>query len=752
MTPTPHETTTPSASIEAEGPQHVPGVSQPPVSLHGTYLPPTEHRVQFYQTDAFLFEVVGDFLGAGLGAGAACIVIATPDHRDGLAQRLEGQGCDLSSAQRQGQYVALDAAETLAQFLVEGVPDPARFAQVVGGLIERAAKGHRPVRLFGEMVALLWAEGHQTEAVQLESLWEELRSTAPPFSLLCAYPMSLFADPAQTDLFTRMCALHGQLIPDEGFPQAASQEEQLRVVSLYRQKALSLEAEMAAHQAAQERLRLSEHRYRRLFESSTDGILLVDPSSGRITDANPAFLRLVGRTHDQVVSQELWQVGLLSDPPTQSGFLRQVQQERVVCYEPITLATTVGEPIQVEWVSTLFRANGHAVLQCNLRDITDRQRAEEARQHLAAIVASSDDAILSKDLNGIITSWNAAAEHLYGYNAQEIVGQPVSRLFPPDRQDEFVEIMERLRRGERIEHFETLRVCKNGSVVPVSVTISPVKDAQGVIVGASAIARDISAQKALERQREAFISLVTHELKTPLTSLRGNLQLAQRRLVRLLGQSEQANEEQQRALEDMLSLLGRSQQPLRVQQRLIDDLLDLSHLQEDKLEINLAICDLVGLVAETVQDQQAAHPDRLITVCVPEEDPILVAADRDRLQQVLNNYLTNALKFSPESEPVQVGITLEAERARVWVEDHGPGLSAEQQAHIWQQFYQASTTPVQSGWKPGLGLGLYVSRQLMLRQQGQVGVESRPGQGATFWFSLPLQHPAPPRENVPQAS
>ncbi len=377
-------------------------------------------------------------------------------------------------------------------------------------------------------------------------------------------------------------------------------------------------------------------------------------------------------------------------------------------------------------------------------DVADRRRAEEAQLHLAAIVSSSDDAILSKDLDGIITSWNAGAERMYGYRAQDIVGQPVSLLFPPDRQQEFTDIMERIRRGERVDHYETLRVCNDGSLLPVSVTVSPIVDHAGVIIGASAIARDISKRRALEHQREAIISLVTHELKSPLTNVQANLQLAQRRLTRLLGQADhQLDEAQQRTLEDVPTMLGRTQHPLRLQQRLINDLLDLAYLQEDKMERRLAVCDLVEMVAETIQDHQAAHPARLITLELPAQDTILVNADRDRLQQVLSNYLTNALKFSPDAAPVCVGIALAAEAARVWVTDQGPGLSAEQQKHIWQQFYQAPNTTVQSsGWKVGLGLGLYISWQLIRRQQGEVGVESRPGQGATFWFSLPLCAPS----------
>ncbi len=711
----------------------------------------SEHFVQFYETDEFLLDSVSGFIGAGLGAGAACIVIATKSHREGLEERLQATGLDLAVASARGTYLALDAGETLSMFMMDGLPEPARFSEVIGSLIEQAVKGRRRVRIFGEMVAQLWTEGNQLAAIRLEALWNELYHTTHSFSLFCAYPIHGFAGEGYGEQFTEICQQHSHVIPDESYTLLASPEERLRAVTLLQQKALSLEAEIAERKATEERLRNSENRYRRLFEASTDAILMVDPHGGLVTDANPSLLHLLGSTRELVVGRELWQVGLLPDRPTQQAFLRQVQQERLLRYEMLELATTDGNPYYVEWVSTLFRANGYEVLQCNLRDISDRRRAEEARLHLAAIVSSSEDAILSKDLDGTITSWNAAAERMYGYSAQEIVGQAVTLLFPPDRQSEFVEIMERIRRGERVEHYETTRLRKDGSLLSVSVTVSPIKESHGTIIGASAIARDISKRKELEEQREAFVGLVTHELKNPLTALQGNIHLAQRRLILLLSQAEQLEEEQQRTLEDVLTMLARSHQPLRVQQRLINDLLDFSHIQEDKVELCLANCNLAGLVYETVQDQQAAHPSRLITLDLPEQDPITVYADRDRLQQVLNNYLTNALKFSPASEPVQVGMDLEAETVRVWVADRGPGLSAEQQAHIWQRFYQASRTPIQSGWKAGLGLGLYICQQLISRQQGQVGVESTPGKGARFWFTLPLlSSPSPLPETKQQ--
>src|SRR5581483_3739404 len=250
-------------------------------------------------------------------------------------------------------------------------------------------------------------------------------------------------------------------------------------VSLLQQRARSLENEIRERQAVEERLRLSENRYHCLLEASTDGILTVDPHSGLILDANPSIMHLLGLSRVQLVNHSLWQVGLLPDQLSQQAQLQRLQQERLLRTETRLLTSHNGPPCFVEWVCTLVQANGDEVIQCNIRDITDRKRAEEASKYLAAIVSSSDDAILSKDIDGIITSWNAAAERMYGYSEQEIVGQPVSVLFLPDRQDEFTSIMERIRRGECVNHYETRRVHKDGTILTVSVTVSPIKMSDG---------------------------------------------------------------------------------------------------------------------------------------------------------------------------------------------------------------------------------------------------------------------------------
>jgi signal transduction histidine kinase len=220
--------------------------------------------------------------------------------------------------------------------------------------------------------------------------------------------------------------------------------------------------------------------------------------------------------------------------------------------------------------------------------------------------------------------------------------------------------------------------------------------------------------------------------------LQGNVQIAQRLLTRLTRQTKNLLPGEQRMLQDVLTLLGRSQQQLHVQNRLINDLLTITYIEQDKLELFQTEVDLIRLIDETVRDFQAAYPSRRIETHLPEQDALVVYADRDRLQQVVSNFLTNALKFAPEHEPVEIGITPEARTIRVWVRDHGAGLAPEQQERIWQRFYQSPETRTQGEWKGGLGLGLYICYHLIHSQQGQIGVDSTPGDGATFWFTLPL--------------
>ena len=239
-------------------------------------------------------------------------------------------------------------------------------------------------------------------------------------------------------------------------------------------------------------LRASELSYRRLFEAAKDGILILDVDTGRITDVNPFLYKLLGFSRSEMVGKTVGELSPFKDIESNQVMLERLQKDGYVRYENLPLETRDGRKIAVEFVSNVYQAGDCNVIQCNVRDITERRQAETVSIRLAAIVESSDDAIIGKDLNGIITSWNKGAEKIFGYTASEMMGTSILRLIPADRHEEENQILEKIKRGESVEHFETLRQTKDGRLIDVSVTASPIKDASGKVIGVSKVARDIT--------------------------------------------------------------------------------------------------------------------------------------------------------------------------------------------------------------------------------------------------------------------
>ncbi len=373
-------------------------------------------------------------------------------------------------------------------------------------------------------------------------------------------------------------------------------------------------------------------------------------------------------------------------------------------------------------------------------NITERKQFEEESVRLAAIVQSSDDAILSKSLDGTILSWNRGAERIYGYRAEEAIGRPVSFLVPPDRLDEFPAIMERITRGECIEHCETVRQRKDGQCIDIWLSISPIKDSQGTVIGAAAVARDITERKKAEREmreaREAaeranrmqsqFLANMSHELRTPMNSILGMLQLA-------------LSDELRSEMRGWLNTAKSSADSLLV---LLNDLLDVSKIDAGKLTIESEPFRLRESLDDAIRSlAPRAFEKGLELVCdVEPEVPDEVIGDVFRLRQVLTNLITNAVKFTDRGE---VAVTVEREDdagvplIQFAVSDTGTGISAEDLNRIFEPFIQSDATAEQH--QGGAGLGLAICRELVQRMGGKLNVTSIPNQGSRFWFSLPLK-------------
>ncbi len=250
---------------------------------------------------------------------------------------------------------------------------------------------------------------------------------------------------------------------------------------------------------AEAALKESELRYRRLFETAHDAILILDGETGEILDANKFIIDMLGYPLDYFIGRHLWELGFIKDKSLAENAFSMLKSEGYIRYEDLPLETKQGKAMHVEFVSNVYHIGNKKIIQCNIRDITERTHAYESIQHLANIVEFSDDAIIGKNLNGIILSWNAGAEKMYGYRASEAIGKPVSILIPPGQKDELPEILKKIQNGEIINHFETKRVTKAGKILDVSLTISPIKNPQGAITGASTIARDVTERRNTDR-------------------------------------------------------------------------------------------------------------------------------------------------------------------------------------------------------------------------------------------------------------
>ena len=374
----------------------------------------------------------------------------------------------------------------------------------------------------------------------------------------------------------------------------------------------------------------------------------------------------------------------------------------------------------------------------------EAQAAEHHRvaAELAAIVASSEDAIIGKTLEGIITSWNPGAQRLYGYTANEAVGQSMSLIIPPDRPDELPAILARVRQGERVEPYETVRVRKDGSRVDVSVTISPIHDPTGAVIGASAIARDITERKQVEealrvrseqleeavRLREELLALVAHDLRSPLTAIKSTADFLQRQAA--------AGRLAPDRLSDRLVTISQTATAMATQ---IGELLDAARLRAGQaLELERRPTDLLALVHHVAaQVQTTTHHTIDVQAAVPE---LIGNWDAPRLERVLGNLLANAIKYSPAGGEVNVEVGREEEGGQAWacvtVRDRGVGIPAADLPHIFERYHRAANV---AGRFPGEGIGLAGAKEIIEQHGGRIQVESEEGHGSTFTIQLPLQ-------------
>lgn len=489
-----------------------------------------------------------------------------------------------------------------------------------------------------------------------------------------------------------------------------------------------------------------------ILSSIGDGLIATD-NQGSIIFINRVAEKLTGWSADEALGKPLQNVFRIINEDTrevvENPALRAIREGVVFGLANHTiLIRKDGTEIPIDDSGSPIKdARGDLVGAILIfRDISERRKAERRRGILAAIVDSSDDAIISKTLDGVIDSWNQAAERLFEYPAAEAIGQPISIIIPPDRFSEEEMILRRLRRGERIEHLETVRLSKSGHPVTVEITVSPVRNGKGEIIGASKIARDISVRKQLEAERaelheiekearkiaeeaslakDEFVAQVSHELRNPLNSILGWTTMMR-------------SEVEQREMFRGLEVIERN---AKHQLQLVEDLLDIARAAKGQIRLNVEPVEIGKVIDAALDSTRPAGEAKSIELQTQiKTRNSVVDADPHRLQEILWNLLSNAVKFTPRGGKVEITVDRLDHHLEIIVSDSGIGIDPEFLPLVFDRFSQARND---GGRKAsGLGLGLAIVRHLVELHGGTISAHSAgEGKGATFKVTLPSKHP-----------
>jgi PAS domain S-box-containing protein len=512
---------------------------------------------------------------------------------------------------------------------------------------------------------------------------------------------------------------------------------------------------------AEDALRASEERLRATFNHAAVGIVVAD-LNGRFLEANPKFCDILGYSFDEL---------------KQLTFTQTIHPDDLSASHAQTRILLAGETAHCVFENRFIRKDGAALWgRTNLallresggeaqriigivEDVTDqrnteralrdsRAQAQEIRSGLAAIVESSDDAIISKTLEGVITTWNHGAERIFGYTTEEVIGKPITLLIPTDQIDEEPAILQRLRRGERIDHYETVRVRKDGTLLDVSLTVSPVKDLNGTIIGASKIARDITQRKRMEailreeiatreraeaalreadRRKDEFLALLAHELRNPLAPIRYALAGNKK-----AGRTSEQRKHAEQIIERQVTHMS----------RLLDDLLDISRITRGKLELKKNPTELtlaIGTAIETARPVLDAKHHTL-SLDLPKA-AVRLEADPVRLAQAFSNLLINAAKYTDPGGHIHLRAADEGHEVVVSIRDNGIGISADMMPRLFELFSQSQAALERA--EGGLGIGLSLVRGVVTLHGGSVVARSDgPGAGSEFIVRLPIGTPA----------
>jgi PAS domain S-box-containing protein len=481
-----------------------------------------------------------------------------------------------------------------------------------------------------------------------------------------------------------------------------------------------------------------------LIENIKDGVVVLDKEY-TIIDANSAAVEGVGLPKEEIVGSKCYKIYHRSDKPCDTEDC------------PVKVVFTTGKPMRrvhnhytkdgrffIEDItsSPIKDESGKVISIVEVRrDVTERiklqKEIEETKDFLNSVIESSPDAIITADLNGIITSWSKGAEELYGYKAEEIVGKSIADLYPPELKEQRLKWIELLLQGEKIRNKRTKIFRKDGKLVDISLSLSLLRDSEGKPIGTVGISKDISKEveaenslreayerlKELDKMKDDFLSTVSHELRTPLTSILGSLDI--------LFDDKSLGKKQREILEIAIKEATRLD-------KLIGDILDLTRIEDKLARLSREDIAIEKLVDEAIEEirPQALSKNISLEKDIQEGLPS-IKGDREQLKRALTNLLSNAVKFNKREGRVKIEVFGGDNSIKVSVSDTGIGIPEEHLERIFEKFYRVETGTARK--YGGTGLGLAIVKRIVEAHGGEVEVESEVGKGSTFTVTLPLE-------------
>ncbi|MBA4147698.1 MAG: PAS domain S-box protein [Verrucomicrobia bacterium] len=481
----------------------------------------------------------------------------------------------------------------------------------------------------------------------------------------------------------------------------------------------------ASAETSDETARAFEDRFRHIFESCKDGILILDADTRKIIEANPVMTELLGYAREEFIGKELWEFGLLRDEAASKTAFQELQEKNFIRYDDLPLQTKDGRTIQVEFVSNLYCEGGNSIIQCNIRDITERKRTEQQLAEKARLLDLSNDAIIVRGLNDKVSLWNKGAEKLYGWTAGEVIGKHLHSLLKTEFPKSYEEIVAQLYHEGKFVG-EVVQIARNGRRIhslcrwvldPETKSIlTSYTDNTDRKEAEEALKKTVTERTQMVQSLESLSYTLAHDLRAPIRAIKGLSEVWSQEAPSGNTGREYAQRIQQAA--ERMSLL-------------LDDLLEFSRMSYQSVPlgaVNLEI-EVEKILTELSQEIQAINADIQVQAPLP-----VVSGNATLIEQVLSNLISNALKFVQPGVMPKILIRAETRGSsvRLWVEDNGIGIAPEHQDKLFGVFQRLHST----NEFDGTGVGLAIVKRAVERMGGSVGVESEPGKGSKFWIEL----------------